>query len=135
MEALSYADYVFCNEDEQRCIKEKLAVEEINQHLAKYKKHGHEKKPWRTIIATQGPRPTEVFRWNHVDESKEEMRVEVPPLDQDKIIDTNGAGDSFVGAFFAALAMKKELKEAIELGNRLAGCCVQNSGCFFKGWE
>jgi len=59
----------------------------------------------------------------------------VPAIEKDKIVDTNGAGDSFVGGFFSALVMGKELKGAIDEGNKLAGVVVQNSGCMFKGYE
>jgi len=55
LKAIELADYVFCNEDEQRCIKEKLEVEDINMHIAKMTKKGADKKPKRVVISTQGP--------------------------------------------------------------------------------
>lgn len=60
---------------------------------------------------------------------------EVPALEKDLIVDTNGAGDSFVGGFFSAFVLGKDLKGAIDMGNKLAGVVVQNSGCMFKGYE
>ena len=48
-----------------------------------------------------------------------EFQVEIPALDQDKVIDTNGAGDSLVGGFIAGmirgLSIQDSLKEGIEL--------------------
>lgn len=43
-------------------------------------------------------------------------------------VDTTGAGDTFSGAFAAALAEGKSLKEAIEYGNAAAGLSVRKKG-------
>jgi len=51
------------------------------------------------------------------------------------IVDTNGAGDAFVGGFLAALVNGKDTLEAVKDGNTLAACVVQNSGCKFEGWN
>ena len=37
-------------------------------------------------------------------------------LDQSKIVDTNGAGDAFVGGFLAALAQGKAVEAAVLAG-------------------
>ena len=37
-------------------------------------------------------------------------------LDKEKIVDTNGAGDAFVGGLLAQLAKGAEIKKAIECG-------------------
>lgn len=63
------------------------------------------------------------------------MTREVPSVEKDQIVDTNGAGDSFVGGFFSALVMGKTMPEAVDHGNKLAGVVVQNSGCMFTGFE
>lgn len=58
--------------------------------------------------------------------------VDVPPVDKDRIVDTNGAGDSFVGGFFASLAKGEDLLAAVAKGNALAGKVIQKSGCVFE---
>lgn len=53
-------------------------------------------------------------------------------IDKNFIVDTNGAGDSFVGAFFAAFTNGKPIDECIALGNHLSGKVIQLSGCQFE---
>ena len=57
----------------------------------------------RIVIITQGAEPTIVATCQPGQEATIEL-FPVDPIDHAKIIDTNGAGDSFVGAFFASLA-------------------------------
>ena len=52
----------------------------------------------------------------------------VPKLAADKIVDTNGAGDMFAGGFLGALALGKDLDEAIELGHKLGQMCCGQIG-------
>ncbi len=47
------------------------------------------------------------------------------------IIDTNSAGDSFVGGFLAYLALGKSDEESIQAGSYCAFECIQQSGCTF----
>ena len=56
----------------------------------------------------------------------------MPKIDQSLVRDTNGAGDTFVGAFFAALAAGKTVSDAVRCGQDLAGQVVQNSGVSFE---
>jgi adenosine kinase len=58
--------------------------------------------------------------------------VELETIDKSKIVDTNGAGDSFVGAFMAAVVQGKSIVEAVRAGNRLAGIVITKSGCTFE---
>ena len=58
--------------------------------------------------------------------------IPVAPIDPTTIVDTNGAGDSFVGGFFAQLAQNPDdLTTAVNKGNELAGKVIQKSGCIF----
>jgi len=52
----------------------------------------------------------------------------VPPIDQSKIVDTNGAGDAFVGGFLAGLALGKTLETAVLAGNTAGGIVIQREG-------
>jgi adenosine kinase len=135
VKAIELADYVFCNEDELKCIAEKFEEIDIMEHIAKMKKVGADKKPIRVVISTQGPCATRIATMDHALYQCEYHTVEVPELDSEKIIDTNGAGDAFVGGFYAALLNGKEVDQAVEAGNKLAACVVQNSGCKFEGWN
>ena len=52
----------------------------------------------------------------------------VPKLSDDKIVDTNGAGDMFAGGFLGALALGKDLDECVEIGHKLGQMCVGQIG-------
>ena len=54
-----------------------------------------------------------------------------PSSSQSKIVDTNGAGDAFVGGFLAYLAKGKDLEAAVQAGHYAAGVIIQHSGCTF----
>ncbi len=55
----------------------------------------------------------------------------VDPLPRAQIVDTNGAGDSFVGAFLAALVQGGSIDECVRAGCFLSREVVQRSGCTF----
>ena len=46
-------------------------------------------------------------------------------------MDTNGAGDSFVGAFLAQIYLNKDIKTAVQAGIALSREVVKRSGCTF----
>jgi len=75
------------------------------------------------VVFTQGKDPTIVVENDVVSE------FTVPELDQGKIVDTNGAGDSFVGGFLAAEAAGKNLATCVAWGNYAARQIIQTSGC------
>jgi len=41
-------------------------------------------------------------------------------LEKEKIVDTNGAGDSFVGGFLSQVYKGNSISDAIKMGNKLA---------------
>jgi adenosine kinase len=55
----------------------------------------------------------------------------VSPIAAEKIIDTNGAGDAFVGGFLAAYARRLPVEKAILAGHYSAGVIIQHDGCTF----
>jgi sugar/nucleoside kinase (ribokinase family) len=55
----------------------------------------------------------------------------VPKIAKDLIVDTNGAGDSFVGGFFAALSRGESVIDCVKAGVKLSGIVVQHLGCAF----
>ena len=76
----------------------------------------------RAVIITQGADPTIVAHNGWVRE------VAVSKIPKEKIIDTNGAGDAFVGGFLVGLLMGKPLESCCRLGNYAAGTIIQRSG-------
>ena len=53
----------------------------------------------------------------------------VPKLAKEALVDTNGAGDAFVGGFLAKLAQGCALPECVSAGNYAARQIIQVSGC------
>ena len=58
-------------------------------------------------------------------------RFPVPLLPDDQIVDTNGAGDSFVGGFLAYRLLNQPLDQCIEAGIYAATEVIKLSGCTF----
>ena len=50
--------------------------------------------------------------------------VEIPKIPKELIKDTNGAGDSFVGGFLAALSQDHSVEECVKAGIKLSGIVV-----------
>jgi adenosine kinase len=55
----------------------------------------------------------------------------VEPLAKELLVDTNGAGDAFVGGFLAQLALGKSISECVRAGHFAARTIIQRSGCTF----
>jgi len=114
-QALTYADYVFGNEDEAEAYGKKHGIEggrtAIAKALAKSKK---ESEGPRTVILTQGKDAVIVAVNKPGTEDVETHEVPVPVLDGAKIVDTNGAGDAFVGGFLALLAQDKDIDTCVK---------------------
>lgn len=123
--ALEYADFVFCNETEAAAYAKKHALGEDLKEVAlkiaaSPKKNGA--KP-RTVIFTQGSEPTIVACNGKVTE------YAVTSLAKEDLVDTNGAGDAFVGGFLAGLLSKKEIADCVDAGHFSARFIIQQSGC------
>lgn len=50
--------------------------------------------------------------------------VDVPKIEKELIVDTNGAGDSFVGGFLAAYTKGHSVIECVKAGISLSGIVV-----------
>ena len=79
-----------------------------------------EKYPTLTIIITQGSDPI-ILKSSGV--TKE---IPVPPVE--KVIDTNGAGDAFVGGILGGLERNFSLIDGIKIGCFLAGRVISQNG-------
>ncbi|CAN8072471.1 unnamed protein product [Agarophyton chilense] len=129
-----YVDICFGNETEANTLSEAMAweaktVEDIAITLAQYPK---ETARPRTVVFTQGSHATIVVV---ADESRVWSVDHYPviPIKQDDIIDTNGAGDAFVGGFLAGLAAGAKTDKCIARGHYAANVIIQQSGCAFPG--
>ena len=79
----------------------------------------------RTVVITQGADPTVVATQGKL------YQVPVITLPKEKLVDTNGAGDAFVGGFLSQLLTGKDIHECCRAGNYAAHIVIQRSGCTF----
>lgn len=133
---IDYADFVFCNEDEAKKFGEVNKIEfsslkDVATAIAKWNKV-NTKRP-RSVIITQGKEPIILATAEHKDgeTTVEIQEIEIPLLTKEQIVDTNGAGDSFVGGFLSQIAQDKDLVSAIKAGTYLSQQVIQRSGCTF----
>ncbi|KAK6055393.1 hypothetical protein COOONC_07108 [Cooperia oncophora] len=77
----------------------------------------------RTVIFTQGADPVIVAIGSKL------TLYPVPTVPKENIVDTNGAGDAFVGGFLAQYIQNKSIEEAVNCGNYAAGEIIQKHGC------
>jgi len=126
--AYEYVDILFGNEAEAVIFakENKLTgktIPEIAMEMAVMTKIN--KKRTRMVVITQGADAIVVAKDGHIKE------FPVPRLPQEDIVDTNGAGDAFVGGFLSQLVQEKPLEKCIEAGIFAARTIIQSSGCTF----
>jgi adenosine kinase len=130
MAAIPFVDYMFGNESEAAAFGEKQgykdqSVEGVATEIAKLPKT-NTKRP-RVCIITQGKDDTVVVKDGKV------TKYPVEKLAEKDIVDVNGAGDSFVGGFLAALMQGKPEAECIKAGHYAASVILKVSGCVLSG--
>ncbi|KAF4380164.1 hypothetical protein F8388_023340 [Cannabis sativa] len=52
-------------------------------------------------------------------------------LPKEKLVDTNGAGDAFVGGFLSQLVKEKPIEDCVKAGCYAANVIIQRSGCTY----
>lgn len=128
------SDIVFSNMAEARYfanlleLGDDLSEEELIVKLASLHKNKPNKS--RIFVITNGPLPALACEYNFI-EQKAVAFVKIPPtpVDPQKVIDTNGAGDSFAGGFLAQLMKGKSLEECMVCGHWAASYIIQTRGC------
>lgn len=130
MEALAYADIVFGNELEAHAfaIEENIETKDLHDialKICQLPKQNENRS--RVAIITQGKDPVLLAKDGQI------TKIPVPKLNDDKIVDTNGAGDAFVGGFLAQFIQEKPLEFCVRCGIWAAQQIIQQSGCSFEG--
>merc|ERR1712110_1132638 len=126
-ETMPYVDFLFGNETEARTWAETEGwettdVEFIATRLSLIPSAKTRK---RTVVITQGCDPTIVAINGHI------TKHDVITLPKEKLVDTNGAGDSYVGGFLAGLIEGLPIDRCCKKGAYAASVIVQRSGCTF----
>ncbi|KAJ6648021.1 Adenosine kinase 2 [Pseudolycoriella hygida] len=130
MDAMPYVDIIFGNEVEATTFANEQSfgttdLREIALKMCSLPKQNE--KRGRVVVLTQGGEAVLLAENNKITE------IPVEKLDEDKIVDTNGAGDAFVGGFLAQLVQKKSLETCVRCGIWAARQIIQRSGCTFEG--
>jgi len=126
MTVMPYVDILFGNESEAAAFAkvQKWETEDLKEIALKLsslpKENGSRA---RMVVITQGADPTIVCDNGEI---KEFPVNHVKPED---IVDTNGAGDAFVGGFLAELIRERNLDECIRGANYSANFIIRQSGC------
>lgn len=111
--ALQYVDYLFPNLDEGALLTGKSTPEDITQTLLDCGvKH---------VVLKLGSQGCCVADRNGM--------VLVPAYPNVHVLDTTGAGDTFVGAFLYALSQGNSPIQCASFANAAASICVEHTGC------
>ncbi|KAL0333372.1 UNVERIFIED_CONTAM: Adenosine kinase [Sesamum angustifolium] len=125
---LQYVDYVFGNETEARTFSkvhgwETEDVTEIALKISQLPKASGTHK--RVTVITQGADPVVV-----AEDGKVKL-LSVIPLPKEKLVDTNGAGDAFVGGFLSQLVQERSIEDCVRAGCYAANVIIQRPGCTY----
>lgn len=123
---MPYVDFLFGNETEALTFaeSEKWETKDIAEIASKISAFGKASGArGRCVVITQGKDPTIVAANGKV----EKFAVDLLPAE--KLVDTNGAGDAFVGGFLSQLVCGKSMSECCRAGNYAARVIIQRSGC------
>eukprot|EP00929_Paragymnodinium_shiwhaense_P045686 TRINITY_DN2330_c0_g2_i1.p2 TRINITY_DN2330_c0_g2~~TRINITY_DN2330_c0_g2_i1.p2 ORF type:complete len:342 (-),score=101.91 TRINITY_DN2330_c0_g2_i1:5-1030(-) len=135
VEAIPYADFLFGNETEARTWAETEGWEttDVAFIATRLSLIPSAKGKARHVVITQGAEETIVAHKGHC------KTYPITKLDKSKIVDTNSAGDAYVGGFLAGLAKGKDIEGCHKAGAYCACEIIQQSGCSFPakmsfGW-
>ena len=113
---MKYSDFLFCNKSEALACGKHLHAELgldseekrndvklISAAVASYPKLNKSRQKITVITDSENPVTISIYD----DNSKEiqTFTVDVNPLDKGDVLDSNGAGDSFVGGFLAKMSL------------------------------
>ncbi|KAK0175331.1 hypothetical protein PV327_009088 [Microctonus hyperodae] len=130
MAAFPYVDIIFGNETEAETFSKAnnlgtMDRKEIALKMSELPKINDKRK--RIVIITQGA--------DSVILAKDNIITEFPAvhLSEENVVDTNGAGDAFVGGFLAQYVKGLSIETCIKCGIWAATVIVQRSGCTYEG--
>jgi len=116
--AFKFADYLIPNESEAAFFAGSAKMSQDPPKALKYARKIRSR-PGQVVIVTLGGNGSIALA------GKEIIRI---PGIKVKAVDTQAAGDTFVGAFATAISENKGLRGALEFANKAAAICVQRHG-------
>lgn len=129
MALFEYTDIIIGNEDEYNTFKRvhdvnATSIEDVCVHIAKLPR-AH-KQP-RIVVCTQGVNETIVVINDDGNIKTSQHKPDVLPAD--KIVDTNAAGDAFVGGFLFGVTEALAVEESVKMGHFTAQHVITHNGC------
>ncbi|CAN1797854.1 Adenosine kinase 2 [Linum perenne] len=106
------------------CFDQTDNVEEIAVRISQWPKASRSRK--RITVITRGAEPTIV--------AEEDGKIRLFPgtlLPKEKLVDTNGTGDAFVGGFLSQLVQEKAIEDCVRAGSYAASVIMQRRGCTY----
>lgn len=128
LQAMPYIDILIGNEAEGAAFSEAMdyGTKDLKEIILKAAAEPKERKDRpRVVIFTQGPGDVLLCKDGKVTE------FPILPIKEEEILDTNGAGDAWVGGFLSQLVLERTVEEAIHGGNYAANIVIKRSGCTF----
>lgn len=138
-EMIEYADIVFANKEEAKYMAKKLfdldekvienensLMKEIAIRFSKLKKKADGKT--RTVVITCGPSSAFLAQNDFITDKTTILSNDPFLVPEDSIVDTNGAGDAFAGAFLAFYIQKFDLLSCLKAGHWAATQTIQKRG-------
>ncbi|XP_064863906.1 adenosine kinase-like [Oncorhynchus nerka] len=129
MEVMPYVDVLFGNETEAATFSKEqgFETEDIKEIAKKVQTlpRVNKKRP-RIVVFTQGKDETIMTKGGDKLETFKVLQIE-----QKDIVDTNGAGDAFVGGFLSELVQDKTLEQCVKAGHYAANVTIRQTGCTF----
>ncbi|KAJ8406734.1 hypothetical protein AAFF_G00296500 [Aldrovandia affinis] len=128
MKVMPYVDVLFGNETEAATFAREQGFEtedikEIAKLVQSLPKMNEKRQ--RIVVFTQGKDETVATKGDKV------VTFPVLDIDQSDIVDTNGAGDAFVGGFLSELVQERPLEQCIAAGHYAANVIIRRVGCTF----
>ncbi|EFC41207.1 predicted protein [Naegleria gruberi] len=128
MQILPYADYLFGNEEEARTFATSMKwdltdVAEIAAKTSLLEKKNEKRQ--RIVVFTQGADDV------CIGINGQSHKVPVRKISKEMIVDTNGAGDSFVGGFLSYLAKGYPIDDCVKAGIYTSSTIIQYEGCTY----
>ncbi|XP_075933219.1 adenosine kinase isoform X1 [Anarhichas minor] len=128
MQVLPYVDVLFGNETEAAAFakEQDFETEDIKEIAKKAQAlPKNNTKRQRIVVFTQGKDETVMGQSDTVE------TFPVLKIDPKDIVDTNGAGDAFVGGFLSELVQGKQMHQCVKAAHYAANVIIRRAGCTF----
>ena len=127
-DVLPYVDFLFGNETEALAFAasegwDETSIPDIALKISALPKSSGLRP--RTVVITQGADATVVSHNGKI------VEYGVRKISKEKLVDTNGAGDAFVGGFLSQLVCGRSIEDCVRAASYAASVIIQMPGCTF----